>query len=46
MLMADGLQVLLAPTPGQRVIEIGAGHGTYALELAPAVLPGSVSRVS
>ena len=40
MLMADGLQVLLAPAPGQRLVEIGAGHGTYALELAPRVVPG------
>jgi ubiquinone/menaquinone biosynthesis C-methylase UbiE len=40
MLIADGVHALLAPAPGQRLLEIGAGHGTYALEVASAVLPG------
>jgi len=40
MLMGEALDALLAPAPGQRLVEIGAGRGTYALELALAVLPG------
>jgi ubiquinone/menaquinone biosynthesis C-methylase UbiE len=40
LMMGDHLHALLAPTPGERLLEVGAGSGMYALEVADAVLPG------
>jgi ubiquinone/menaquinone biosynthesis C-methylase UbiE len=37
--MVDPLRALLAPLAGERVLEIGAGNGSYTLEIATAVLP-------
>lgn len=37
--IGDSLHALLAPQPGERLLEVGAGSGTYALGLADAVLP-------
>src|SRR4051812_6950583 len=37
--MVDPLRALLAPRAGERVLEIGAGNGSYTLEIAAAVLP-------
>jgi len=37
--MVDPLRALLAPCAGERVLEIGAGNGSYTLEIAAAVLP-------
>src|SRR4051812_3967809 len=37
--MVDPLGALLAPRTGERVLEIGAGNGSYTLEIAAAVLP-------
>ncbi len=37
--MVDPLRALLAPRAGDRVLEIGAGNGSYTLEIAAAVLP-------
>jgi ubiquinone/menaquinone biosynthesis C-methylase UbiE len=34
------LQAILAPRPGERVLEVGAGNGCYTLEIAACVRPG------
>jgi ubiquinone/menaquinone biosynthesis C-methylase UbiE len=38
--MRDALFIVLAPEPGERILEVGAGSGCYALEVAEAVAPG------
>lgn len=35
----ETLQELLAPQPGERVLEIGPGLGYYSLDIAPRLLP-------
>jgi ubiquinone/menaquinone biosynthesis C-methylase UbiE len=37
--MVEPLHALLAPCAGERVLEIGAGNGSYTLAVAAAVLP-------
>jgi ubiquinone/menaquinone biosynthesis C-methylase UbiE len=39
-MIGDSLHAILAPRPGERLLEVGAGSGMYALELADAILPG------
>lgn len=34
------LRMLLAPAPGERLLEIGPGTGYYTLDVADAILPG------
>lgn len=36
----ETLRVLLAPAPGERVLEIGPGLGYYSLDVAPRLAPG------
>jgi len=36
----ETLVALLAPAPGERVLEIGPGTGYYSLEIAPRLVPG------
>jgi ubiquinone/menaquinone biosynthesis C-methylase UbiE len=38
--MRDALFTVLAPQVGERILEVGAGCGCYALEVAAAVSPG------
>jgi ubiquinone/menaquinone biosynthesis C-methylase UbiE len=38
--MRDALFAVLAPASGERILEVGAGSGCYALEVAEAVGPG------
>jgi ubiquinone/menaquinone biosynthesis C-methylase UbiE len=38
--MRDGLRAPLAPVSGERVLEVGAGGGQYALHVAGDLLPG------
>jgi SAM-dependent methyltransferase len=37
---ARGLRAILAPAPGERVLEIGPGIGVHALPIAAALAPG------
>ncbi|MEA2385255.1 MAG: hypothetical protein QOH72_5226 [Solirubrobacteraceae bacterium] len=34
------LRALIAPQPGERILEVGAGTGSYALQMAADVAPG------
>jgi ubiquinone/menaquinone biosynthesis C-methylase UbiE len=44
--MLGPLRGLLAPRPGERILEVGAGRGCYALRVAAAVRPrGTVDIV-
>jgi len=45
-MLIEGLRVVLSPAPGQRLLEIGAGSGMYALELAGAGLPGGTIAIA
>src|SRR5687768_15302856 len=36
----ETLRMLLAPAPGERVLEIGPGLGYYTLDIAPRLAPG------
>jgi len=36
----ERLREILAPGPGERVLEVGPGRGYYALDIAPWLLPG------
>lgn len=36
----ETLRDLLAPAPGERVLEIGPGTGYYSLDIAPRLAPG------
>jgi SAM-dependent methyltransferase len=36
----ETLRALLAPAPGERVLEIGPGLGYYSLDIAPRLAPG------
>jgi ubiquinone/menaquinone biosynthesis C-methylase UbiE len=38
--MRDALFTALAPESGERILEVGAGSGCYALEVAEELLPG------
>jgi ubiquinone/menaquinone biosynthesis C-methylase UbiE len=38
--MLDPLLALLAPRPRERILEVGAGSGCYALNVAAEVVPG------
>ena len=40
LMSRDRVFRMLAPTPGQRVLEIGPGIGYYSLDLASALAPG------
>jgi ubiquinone/menaquinone biosynthesis C-methylase UbiE len=43
--LIEGLHGVLSPAPGQRLLEIGAGSGMYALEIAGALLPGGTIAI-
>lgn len=38
--MRERLRAVLAPAPGERILEVGAGNGYYALHVADDVGPG------
>ena len=45
-MMGVRLQALLAPRSGEQLLEVGAGNGLYALEVAHALLPsGGIDMV-
>lgn len=42
LLTASRLRTILEPAPGERILEVGAGTGYYALALAEDLQPGAV----